>query len=265
MSSIRLGTFGAVVLVVAACVSVGAPSASPPLSPSNAPSATAATPSPSVSSGPATASPSPRPTPTAQPTQALPISGRIAFTDLGYAVTLPESWLRLDYEDELVRFYDQAEVVNPDLESACPGQFLTVEECLSEFARQVQSSMQTSAPGGEAALDMLEIGNYVPTFALFLKGSTAGGATIEDGTLAIKEAVKSFAKGRVTSGFLEVPAGKVGYISYTISVANVDLRIRQFLVIDDGAAYSFAVYGATTDDALSANGDALIESFEVLP
>ena len=263
MRSTSLAMAGALSLSVAACVSIGAPSASPPPSPSIASSPTAVTPRPSASPAPATASPSPRPTPTAQPTPGLPVSGRVAFTDLGYAVTLPEGWLRLDFENQLVGFYGQAEVANPDLASLCEERLLTVEECLSGFAQQVQMSLQSSG-AGEAALDMLTLGYYVPTFALFLNGGPAGGATIEDAVVTTKQAIKGFTKGRVTSGLLEVPAGKVGYVNYTISVLKLDLRIRQFLIIANGALLSFAVYGATTDDALAEKADAMIQSFEVL-
>ena len=221
MRRISLALVIALGLASAACVSVNAPSSGPP-SPSGAPSTNgSATPSTTSSPPPtaaptaspplATATPSAQPTPTAQPTQALPISGRVAFTDLGYAVTLPEGWLRLDYEDQLVRFYDQAEVANPDLASLCQERLLTVEECLSGLTQQVQTSLQSSG-AGEAALDMLTIGNYVPTFALFLNGGPAGGATIEEAIVTTRQVVKSFAKGRVNSGFLDVPAGQVGYV-----------------------------------------------------
>jgi hypothetical protein len=270
-----------VALSVAACVSVTSPSASPPPSQSAPSTSTPATASPTASSIPpttpspppptatptaiATASPSAQPTPTTQPTQALAISGRIAFVGLGFAVTLPESWLRLDYEDRLVRFYTQAGVVEPDLGSICESQGKTVEECLFTLTQQVQTSLQSAGiPDAEAALNLHSVGNYVPTFALFLKVGAASGTTIEDGLVAAKRAVKGLAKGRVTSGFVQVQAGTAGYLYYTISTFNLDLRIRQFLIIGNGNLYSLAVEGATTDDALPESADALISSFELL-
>jgi hypothetical protein len=194
----------------------------------------------------------------------MPIAGRIVFTDQGYAITLPQGWLRLDYEDQLAMFNAQAQVVEPDLGSRCQALGQTIEECLATLAQEIQTSLQSSnIPNSQAAIDLHTVGNIVPTFVLLLTGGSVNGS-IEDAVAGAKATAKAFAKGRVQSGFMQVPAGTAGYVSYVLSVANQELRIRQFLIIANGTLYSVATEGAVKDKTLTDNADALISSFEPL-
>ena len=199
----------------------------------------------------------------------MAIVGRIVNADQGYAITLPASWLRLDFETGLAQFIAAAALADPSIADQC--QSSTPEElqaCLEREAAEVQDSFNDLADaGGQLAFDLETIDKPFPTLVVVYVEPDATGITPEL-LLAIGPASlrAQGVVGRIQSGLRDVPAGTAVYFYYAMppdQVANA--RARQFHLLAGDTVYTVLVVGHKSDDGLVDDADALIQSFEILP
>jgi hypothetical protein len=206
-----------------------------------------ATPAPASTvptSAPVTSPPSASPTASAAATAgaSLATSGRIAFPDKKFAVTLPEGWTRIDLSaGDLDALLAAAGASNPDLAEAYSAQIKAMLATgLVLFAFGPDPSQGTNvnilvAPSFGVSLDLLEQANLAQ--------------------------IKQMADGEVVSERVTLPAGQAIHMRYAIAAAGqpVAPSIEQYYIVTDESQYIVSVTNADAAAAAS-----MAQSIELL-
>jgi hypothetical protein len=238
-------------MLMIACTAAPATTPEPTATPVAAtPTAQPATPTPV----PAT----PMPTPvvaTASPTATdddLAVTGRVVIGDHGYAVTLPDGWLRVDLDEEFMAAFAEAlgsdemadfvAIFGDQLEAMFTAGVSLVafreEDLFGEFATNVNV---LTMPAGGMSMNALE------TLNVRQIGSLPGvnqEVNSERVALPVGEAL------RLTCAF--AGDGDGGY------------RVEQYLFLADRTQYWLTVSAALDDDSLARDARAMAESFDLL-
>lgn len=197
------------------------------------------------------------------------IVGRIVNADQGYAITLPESWLRLDIESGLSQFVAAAAIADPSIAARCESSTPDeLQACLEEETAEVQASFaELTDAGAQIAMDLATIGKPFPTFVLILPQPKTFGVTSDLLLATGPSSLRAVGvRGRIQSGLLDVPAGTAVYFYYTMPAAALpNARARDFYVVAEDHIYEVLVVGHKSDDTMVDVADALIRSLEILP
>jgi hypothetical protein len=248
----RLGSLAsalaALALVLAACggsTATSSPTEAPEPTPSPNPTE-ASTPEPTTSQAPASAS-------TGGP---VGTTGRIVDEEAGYAVTLPDGWLRLDLsEGDIEQFFETGlDAMSPEAAQLLQGQvtamlasgmrFFAIDQAgvTPEFAPNMNILV---TPTGGTSLDLLE---------QVIVGQLE--ATLPD------------IAGEIETERLTLPSGDSLRMSYALDVdptggSAMQVAIHQFLIID-GAQGIFLTVSGPASDEFAAEALGIAEGFELL-
>jgi hypothetical protein len=197
---------------------------------------------------PATAQATPLPTaePTAAPSAtagaSLATTGRIAFPDKGFAVTLPDGWTRIDLgAGDLDAMLSAAGAANPELAQAYSAQIKSmVASGLVLFA---------FGPNPMAGTNVNIL--VVPSFGVSMD-------LLEQASLA---QLKSVAKGDVSTDRVKLPAGEALHLRYAVASGNLPTApsIDQYVLVTDRSQYIVSVTNAATGEAAN-----IAQSIELL-
>lgn len=260
-----LSVLAGALLVVAGCTS-GAPAATPtptaepatpvaqpptatPAAPTPTPVPPTATPqSPTVTAEPAT--------PSASPGEALALEGRIENVEHGYAVTLPEGWLRIDADEE---FMDAL------AEELSGEQYAEVNET---FGDQLQALIEAGVT--LFAFRQSELGGDFPTNANVISLPTMGMSLDALETLNVSQLSQlPGVTSEVETERVELRSGEALHLTYTMERPTpagepLDVRIHQYLIQTDGEDHMLTVSGLEGDENLANEAREMAASFEVL-
>lgn len=222
---------------------------------------TAPTASPAATAAPATAAPDPSVAPASAAPAASGASGpvgttgRIVDESNGFAVTLPDGWLRLDLtaEDREAILGAGAEALSPEARALLEGQIQSlVSSGLTFFAiDQVNATPEfvpnvniISSPTGGMSLDLLA-------------QATVGQLKVAFPTM----------EGELLQETVSLPSGDATHLSYTLpagaGVGATPLTFHQYLIASDTTAHFVTVTGPAGDGMVDASR-AIAESFELL-
>jgi hypothetical protein len=258
--SIRTGLLAltGVAVIAAGCGSSAAsagPSAGASAAPSVASAAPSETPAPSEMASPSASSSA---STEASPSAAggpVGTTGRIVDETKGFAVTLPDGWIRYD-------------LAGADLEQRLGAATGNMTPEAQEGLKQQLEALSA------AGLTFFAIGpNASPNFATNLNiiALPAGGMTLdtlEQLNVAQLEAMGTIA-GDVTTERVTLPAGEALHLRYAIKTPGVDgveiaPTVDQYLIV--GGDQQFIVtFSGLDDGTLEGDAKATVESFELLP
>jgi hypothetical protein len=198
------------------------------------------TPSPSIAT---TAAPPASPSASPASGASLPTTGRIAFPDKGFAITLPEGWTRIDLASgDLEALIAAAGASNPALAEAYSGQIKAMlASGLVLFALGPDPAAGTNlnilaAPNLGVGLDLLEQANLAQ--------------------------LKAIAQGEIASERVALPAGEALHLRYALSAAGVPTAptIDQYIVIAGDEQLIISVTNSSAGEA-----GAIAQSLVLLP
>jgi hypothetical protein len=245
-------------LVLAACQAV-APTPDPAT-----PTPDPATPTPVAASPTPPPSPSPSPSPTPEPVQPTPeqvtpspaptlaLTGRIASHEHGYAVTLPDGWIRFELDDE---FFDAlAEELGSDE---------TVGEFMALFGEQLQAMFASGMSLVAFREDELVTESATNVNVLVLPSGGMSLDTLERLNLAQMQTLPGLT-GEIEAERVHPPAGEALYLTYGIADDSVGSRLHQYVFVADGRQIWMTVTGREGDARLEAEARAMAESIEIL-
>lgn len=228
----------------------GAPTEAP--TPGITPASATQTPEPTAPTPrPATPTPEP-PTPTPDGEEALAIEGRIINREHGYAVTLPDGWLRMDLDEEFMELFAQelgsdaaeelVDMFGDQLQAMIASgmsliAFRAAELLEAEFATNVNV---LSVPSGGMSLDMLE--------------------RLNRGQI---EQLPGFSGG-ISTERVQLPAGEALYLSYSLVEGTTRGETHQYLYLAGGKQHWLTVSGLAGDAILADEAHQMAESFEFL-
>jgi hypothetical protein len=215
----------------------------------------AATPSATPTARPTTSTPvpaTPIPTPvaaTASPTTTddLAVTGRVVIGDHGYAVTLPDGWLRVDLDEEFMAAFAEAlgsdemadfvAIFGDQLEAMFTAGVSLVafreEDLFGEFATNVNV---LTMPAGGMSMNALE------TLNVRQIGSLPG------------------VNQEVNSERVALPAGEALRLTYAfVGEGDDGYRVEQYLFLADRTQYWLTVSAALDDDSLARDARAMAE------
>jgi hypothetical protein len=199
-----------------------------------------ATPSPSVG-----ATPVPSASPSASPASgaSLPTTGRIAFPDKGFAITLPDGWTRIDLASgDLEALIEAAGASNPALAEAYSGQIKAM------LASGLVLFALGPNPAAGTNLNILAVPNL-----------GVGLDLLEQANLA---QLKSVAQGDIATERVALPAGEALHLRYAIAAAGAPTTptIDQYIVIAGDKQLIISVTNSSAGEAA-----AIAQSLELLP
>jgi hypothetical protein len=203
--------------VAAACS--GSTATTAPVATATAAPSVAATAAPSVASSPSAAA-------------SVATTGRIAFQDKGFAVTLPDGWTRIDLDSQdLDALLKAAGETNPALAQTYSAQIKAmVASGLVLFAFGPDPVAGTNvnilvAPSMGVSMDLLE------------QASVAQ--------------VKAMASGAVTSDRVALPAGSALHLKYALASAGLPnaASVEQYVLLTDTQQYVVSVTNAKAGEA----------------
>jgi hypothetical protein len=209
---------------------------------STAQSGAPATVTPTITTVTSPPSATPAATPVATAGASLATTGRIAFADKKFAVTLPDGWTRIDLSaDDLDALLAAAGASNPALAEAYSAQIKTMLSAgLVLFAFGPDPSQGTNVnilvtPSFGVSLDLLEQANVAQ--------------------------IKSLADGAIKTERVTLPAGQAVHLQYAIAAAGqpVSPSIDQYFLVTDSAQYIVSVTNGEAGDAA-----AMAQSIELL-
>jgi hypothetical protein len=198
------------------------------------------TPSPSVA-----ATPAPSATPVASPTSgaSLATTGRIAFPDKGFAITLPDGWTRIDLAaGDLESLIAAAGASNPALAEAYSGQIKAMlASGLVLFALGPDPMVGTN-------LNVLAVPNFGVSLDLLEQASLAQ--------------LKAVAQGDIDSERITLPAGEALHLRYAVAAQGVPTAptVDQYIVVAGDSQLIVSVTNSASGEA-----EAIAQSIELLP
>jgi hypothetical protein len=198
------------------------------------------TPSPSVA-----ATPAPSATPVASPTSgaSLATTGRIAFPDKGFAITLPDGWTRIDLAaGDLESLIAAAGASNPALAEAYSGQIKAMlASGLVLFALGPDPMVGTN-------LNVLAVPNFGVSMDLLEQASLAQ--------------LKAVAQGDIDSERITLPAGEALHLRYAVAAQGVPTAptVDQYIVVAGDSQLIVSVTNSASGEA-----EAIAQSIELLP
>ena len=199
-----------------------------------------ATPLPSIAT-----TPPPSATSSASPASgaSLPTTGRIAFPDKGFAITLPEGWTRIDLASgDLEALIEAAGASNPALAEAYSGQIKAM------LASGLVLFALGPNPAAGTNLNILAVPNL-----------GVGLDLLEQANLA---QLKSVAQGDIATERVALPAGEALHLRYAIAAASAPTAptIDQYIVIAGDKQLIISVTNSSAGEAA-----AIAQSLELLP
>ena len=222
---------GALALSVASCggtTATTAPVSSPSVAPSTAPST----------------APSVAPSTAASPTAAASVAttGRIAFQDKGFAVTLPDGWTRIDLNaQDLDALIAAAGESNPELAQAYSTQIKAM----------VASGLVLFAFGPDPSAGPNVNILVAPSFGVSMD-------LLEQASVA---QVKGMASGEVASDRVALPAGEALHLKYALPSpgTSTNASVEQYVLVTDKSQFVVSVTNAGAGEA-----EAIAKSIELL-
>jgi hypothetical protein len=198
------------------------------------------TPSPSVA---ATSVPTPAPTtsPTSGASQAT--TGRIAFPDKGFAITLPDGWTRIDLASgDLEALIAAAGASNPALAEAYSGQIKAM------LASGLVLFALGPNPMTGSNVNILAVPNF--------------GVSLDLLEQATKAQLKAVAQGAIDSERVTLPAGQALHLRYAVASAGVPTAptVDQYIVVAGKNQLIISVTNSASGEAA-----AIAQSLELLP
>jgi hypothetical protein len=258
----RTPTIARVALVAALLVGCSAtapatPTPAPTVAPTQ-PFTAAPTVAPTASPSPApTPSPSPTPTPTAAPTATpvptLALTGEIVNFDRGYALTLPDGWLRIDLTTDLVDRLGQYLKDDPQLADAYAAWQGELADLLASGISLLAFRIVNINPKFAANVNVLSL----PSLGLPLD-------LIEAGNLA---QLKTLAvNGKVKESRVQLPAGEALYLQYKLltSGSGIKYAVYQYIVLHGTDQYVLSVTGVPSDSTLAGAAQSMARSLRFL-
>jgi hypothetical protein len=197
------------------------------------------TPSPSVAATPA---PAATPSASATPGASLATTGRIAFPDKGFAITLPDGWTRIDLASgDLEALIAAAGASNPTLAEAYSGQIKAM------LASGLLLFALGPDPMAGTNLNVLA----VPSFGVSMD-------LLEQASLA---QLKAVAQGDIASERVTLPAGEALHLRYAVAAQAVPTppTVDQYIVVIGDSQLIISVTNSASGEA-----DAIAQSLEVL-
>jgi hypothetical protein len=197
------------------------------------------TPSPSVA---ATAEPSATPSASATSGASLATTGRIAFPDKGFALTLPDGWTRIDLASgDLEALIAAAGASNPALAEAYSGQIKSL------LASGLVLFALGPDPMAGTNLNVLA----VPSFGVSMD-------LLEQASLA---QLKAVAQGDIASERVTLPAGEALHLKYAVAAAGVPTppTVDQYIVVTGDTQLIISVTNSASGEAA-----AIAQSLELL-
>jgi hypothetical protein len=196
-----------------------------------------ATSAPVTAAPPASAAVTPEPAATASaaaatPAASLATTGRIAFPDKGFAVTLPDGWTRIDLQaQDLDALLSAASAANPQLAKAYSAQIKAM----------LGSGLVLFAFGPNPAAGTNVNILVAPNFGVSMD-------LLEQATLA---QLKSVADGQVSSDRVKLPAGEALHLQYAVSAGNLAAApsIDQYILVTNDSQYIVSVTNAAKGEA----------------
>jgi hypothetical protein len=187
----------------------------------------------------------------------MAIEGRIDNTEQGYAITLPDGWMRLDLNEDMLALLAEELGDDEDVEllvDLLQGQLAGLEgmgNVLFAF------DLETIATGFATNVSVFT----APSFGMSL-------TALETINVAQLRQLPGLA-GEIHSEHLTLPAGDALYFNYGFEAPAGDEQgfvsdIHQYILIADNTQYLITVSGVAGDEQLAANAAALAESFEFL-
>jgi hypothetical protein len=200
------------------------------------------TPSPSPS---VAATPAPSATPVASPTSgaSLATTGRIAFPDKGFAITLPEGWKRIDLAaGDLEALIAAAGASNASLAEAYSGQIKAM------LAAGLVLFALGPDPMAGTNLNILAVPNFGVSLDLLEQASVAQ--------------LKAVAQGNIDSKRVALPAGEALHMRYEVAAQGVPTAptVDQYIVIAGNSQLIISVTNSASGEA-----EAIANSLELLP
>jgi hypothetical protein len=196
-------------------------------------------PSPSVAATPA---PSATPSASAMSGASLATTGRIAFPDKGFALTLPDGWTRLDLASgDLEALIAAAGASNPSLAEAYSGQIKSM------LASGLVLFALGPDPMAGTNLNVLA----VPSFGVSMD-------LLEQASLA---QLKAVAQGDIVSERVTLPAGEALHLKYVVAAGGVPTppTVDQYLVVNGDTQLIISVTNSASGEAA-----AIAQSLELL-
>jgi hypothetical protein len=177
----------------------------------------------------------------AEPGPSLATEGRIVDTANGYAVTLPDGWVRLDLSGE-----DVDQFLQSGVDAMAP-------EAAEAFKEQVRSA---AASGIKLfAIDQNGITPEFVTNANVLVIPTGGVSLdlIESTVVSQLETTLPNINGEIETERVTLPSGEALHISYVLGLqpeggSDVDVAIHQFLMVGDTSGVYLTVSGLPGDE-----------------
>jgi hypothetical protein len=197
------------------------------------------TPSPSVA---ATAEPSATPSASATSGASLATTGRIAFPDKGFALTLPDGWTRIDLASgDLEALIAAAGASNPALAEAYSGQIKSL----------LASGLVLFALGPDPTAGTNPNVLAVPSFGVSMD-------LLEQASLA---QLKAVAQGDIASERVTLPAGEALHLKYAVAAAGVPTppTVDQYIVVNGDTQLIISVTNSASGEAA-----AIAQSLELL-
>ncbi len=186
--------------------------------------------------------PSPLPVETAPPASVEPVAttGRIVDASNGYAITLPDGWLRIDLTDE-----DVETVVRSGLEAISPE---SAELVMEQVTAMTAAGIKLFAIDQDGAT--LE---YVPNVNILSIPSAGLSLNLLEHTIVaqLRNALPTL-QGEIASERITLPAGDSLQMTYDLDMGDVapgrSVGVHQFLIVGETAGYFVTVSGPSTPE-----------------
>jgi hypothetical protein len=241
-------------LVFAAMLMIAC-TATPATTPEPTATSVAATPT----AQPATPTPvpaTPMPTPvvaTASPTATdddLAVTGRIVIQEHGYAISLPDGWVRFELDDAFL------DALTEELGN---------EETVGEFVAMFGDQLQAMVASGMSLIAFREdelLSEWASNVSVLILPT--GGMSLnalEKLNLAQIQTLPGVSD--VDNERVELPAGEALYLAYGLEQDGLASRLHQYLVVANGKQIWVTVTGLDGDASLEADARAMAESLEI--
>ncbi len=183
----------------------------------------------------------------------MAFTGRIVNHEHGYALTLPDGWLRVELDEAFL------DALTDELGS---------EEAVGEFLAQFGEQLRAMVAAGMSLIAFREEGLLTESASnlnvLILPSGGMSLDALESLNIAQIQTLPAFG-GEIESERVELPAGEAVYLTYTLADGETGARIHQYLFVAEGNQYWLTVTGRDGDPTLEADARAMAQSLEILP